>query len=82
MAPGRENGLSKTQASLLDAFCARNYIRLPLTRQHKKSLFVSRFSSSRLFLHYFAKFKTKALLLPQKKAPHGCGVKAKREFSE
>jgi len=44
-APSRDNGLSKPQASLLHAFCARNYIRLPLTRQHKTSVFVSRFTS-------------------------------------
>jgi len=51
MAPGRENGLSKTQASLLDAVCACNYIHSPLTRLHKRSLFVSRFIPSRYFQH-------------------------------
>ena len=49
MAPSRENGLSKPHASMLHAFCACNYIRLPLTRQHKTSVFVSRFSPSRHF---------------------------------
>ena len=43
-APSRDNGLSKTHASMLHAFCACNYIRLPLTRQHKTSVFVSRFT--------------------------------------
>ena len=51
-APSRDNGLSKPQASLLHAFCACNYIRLPLTRQHKTSVFVSRFTPSRRFLKY------------------------------
>ena len=50
-ASSRENGLSKSQARLLHAVCACNYIRLSLTRQHKLSVFVSRFSPSRLFLH-------------------------------
>ena len=39
-------------ASLLHAFCACNYIRLPLSRQHKTSVFVSRFTPSRRFLKY------------------------------
>ncbi|MDY6398678.1 MAG: hypothetical protein SPL22_13240, partial [Treponema sp.] len=43
---------SKPQASLLHVVCACNYIRLPLTRQHKPSVFVSRFTSSRRFLKY------------------------------
>jgi hypothetical protein len=51
-APSRDNGLSKTQASLLHAFCACNNIRLPLARQHKTSVFVSRFTPSRRFLQY------------------------------
>ena len=51
-APSRENGLSKPQASLLHVVCACNYIHLPLTRQHKPSVFVSRFTSSRRFLKY------------------------------
>jgi hypothetical protein len=45
----RENGLSKSHASMLHAVCACNYIRLPLTRQHKLSVFVSRSTSSRHF---------------------------------
>ena len=49
MAPCHENGLSKAHASMLHAFCACNYIRLPLARQHKTSVFVSRFISSRHF---------------------------------
>ena len=49
IAPSRENGLSKPQASLLHAFCACNYIHLPLARQHKTSVFVSRFAPSRYF---------------------------------
>ena len=51
-APSRVNGLSKPQASLLHVVCACNYIRLPLTRQHKPSVFVSRFTPSRRFLKY------------------------------
>ena len=39
-------------ANLLHACCACNYIHLPLTRQHKTSVFVSRFTPSRLFLQY------------------------------
>ena len=49
MAPSRENGLSKSHASMLHAFCACNSIRQPLTRQHKTSVFVSRFAPSRHF---------------------------------
>ena len=49
MAPGRENGLAKAQTRLLHVVCARNYICLPLTRQHKRSVFVSRFAPSRHF---------------------------------
>ena len=45
------NGLSKAQACLLYAVCACNYIHLPLARQHKPSIFVSRFAPSRHFLH-------------------------------
>ncbi len=60
MAPGRENGLSKPRASPLHAFCACNYIRLPLTRQHKKSVFVSRFAPSR---HFYYKIDCNALVL-------------------
>ena len=52
IAPGRANGLSKTQASLLNAVCACNYIHSPLTRQHKQSFFVSRFTPSR---HFYCK---------------------------
>ena len=57
-APSRENGLSKPQASLLHAFCACNFIRLPLTRQHKTSVFVSRFTLSRRFFAISGKIKT------------------------
>ena len=39
-------------ARLLHAVCACNYIHLPLTRQHKLSVFVSRFTPSRRFLKY------------------------------
>ena len=49
MASGRENGLSETHASMLHAFCACNYIRLPLPRQHKTSVSVTRFTPSRHF---------------------------------
>ena len=57
-APSRVNGLSKPQASLLHVVCACNYIRLPLTRQHKPSVFVSRFTSSRRFLKISKNFQT------------------------
>ena len=49
MAPGRKNDLSGPQASLLHAFCACNYIHLPLPRQHKTNVPVSRFTPSRHF---------------------------------
>ena len=49
MASSRENVLSETHASMLHAFCACNYIRLPLTRQHKTSVSVSRFAPLRHF---------------------------------
>ena len=49
MASSRENVLSKPHASMLHAFCACNYIRLPLSRQHKTSVFASRFTP----LHHF-----------------------------
>jgi len=49
MASSHENGLSKAQARLLYAVCACNYLRLPLARQHKPSIFVSRFVPSRHF---------------------------------
>ena len=49
MASSRENGLSESHASMLHAFCACNYIRLPPTRQHKTSVSVSRFSPLRHF---------------------------------
>ena len=49
MASSRENVLSKPHASMLHAFCAFNYIRLPLTRQHKTSVFASRFTPLRHF---------------------------------
>ena len=49
MASSRENVLSKPHASMLHAFCACNYIRLPLSRQHKTSVFASRFTPLRHF---------------------------------
>ena len=49
MAPCRKNDLSGPQASLLHAFCACNYIHLPLPRQHKTNVPVSRFTPSRHF---------------------------------
>ena len=49
MASSRENGLSETHASMLHAFCACNYIHLPLARQHKTSVSVSRFAPLRHF---------------------------------
>ena len=49
MAYSRENVLSKPHASMLHAFCACNYIRLPLSRQHKTSVFASRFTPLRHF---------------------------------
>ena len=49
MASSRENVLSKSHASMLHAFCACNYIRLPLSRQHKTSVFASRFTPLRHF---------------------------------
>ncbi len=81
MAPGRKNGLSKPQTSLLHAVCACNYIKLPLTRQHKQSVFVSRFTPSRHFcriLQFFsmARFQTKkntTVRIAHKKQ-HDCGV--------
>ena len=51
-ASSRGNGLAKPQARLLHAVCACNYIHLPLTRQHKLSAFVSRFTPSLRFLKY------------------------------
>ena len=48
-ASSRGIGLAKPQACLLHAVCACNYIHLPLTRQHKLSAFVSRFTPSRRF---------------------------------
>ena len=51
MAPSHENGLPGPQARLLHAVCACNYIRLPLTRQHKPSVPEIRFVPSRHFLH-------------------------------
>ena len=49
MAPSRENGLSKPHARMLQAICACNFIHLPLARQHKMTVFVSRFAPSRHF---------------------------------
>ena len=49
MAPTRENGLSEPHASMLHAFCACNYIHLPLARQPKTSVSVSRFAPLRHF---------------------------------
>ena len=72
MAPSRKNGLSGAQARLLHAFCACNYIHLPLTRQHKTNVPVSRFTPSRHFqlstftfqLSVYLIFLTKASLKP------------------
>ncbi len=49
MAPSRENSLSEPHASMLHAFCTCNYIYLPLSRQHKTSVSVSRFAPLRHF---------------------------------
>ena len=49
MAPSRENSLSEPHASMLHAFCACNYIHLPLARQPKTSVSVSRFAPLRHF---------------------------------
>ena len=49
MAPSRENSLSEAHASMLHAFCACNYIHLPLARQHKTSVSVSCFALLRHF---------------------------------
>ena len=49
MTPSHENGLSEAHAGMLHALCACNYIRMPLTRQHKASVSVSRFIPSRHF---------------------------------
>ena len=51
MATSHENGLAKSQTRLLYAVCACNYLRLPLARQHKPSIFVSRFAPSRHFFY-------------------------------
>jgi hypothetical protein len=59
MAPGRDNGLSKSQASLLHAVCACNYLHSPLKRRHKRSVFVSRFTPSRHFFIYLIFFRYK-----------------------
>ncbi len=65
MATGRENGLSKTQASLLDAVRACNYLHLPLTRQHKRSLFVSRFRSLSPFFYCKIHIMLFAFFMPE-----------------
>ena len=62
MASSRENGLSEAHASMLHAFCACNYIRLPLTRQHKTSVSVSRFAPLRHF-KYKINYNAEALKL-------------------
>ena len=49
MASSRKNVLSKPHAGMLHGFCACNYIRLPLSRQHKTSVFASRFTPLRHF---------------------------------
>ena len=49
MAKRKKNVLSKPHAGMLHAFCACNYIREPLSRQHKASVFASRFTPSRHF---------------------------------
>ena len=59
MAPGRANGLSKSQASLLNAVCACNYKHSPLTLLHKPSFFVSRFTPSR---HFYCELSTQSFL--------------------
>ena len=69
MASSRENVLSKPHASMLHGFCACNYIRLPLSRQHKTSVFASRFTPFRHF-HYkigYNAFALVKLFLLQKK---------------
>ena len=63
MASSRENGLSETHASMLHAFCACNSIRLPLTRQHKTSVSVSRFAPLRHF-QYKLDYNAEALSSP------------------
>ena len=64
MASSRENGLSETHASMLHAFCACNYIRMPLTRQHKTSVSVSRFATLRHF-QYKINYNAEALFIFQ-----------------
>ena len=74
MASSRENGLAKSQARLLYAVCACNYIHLPLARQHKPSIFVSRFAP---FRHFFtcnrlsggANIRVLSVSNPNNKAP-------------
>ena len=62
--PDRNNASSKPQARLLQTVCACNYLHLPLTRQHKLIVFVSRFTTSRLFFaHLEIRPPTFALLI-------------------
>ena len=63
MASSHENGLSKSQARLLYAVCACNYVRLPLARQHKPSIFVSRFVPSRHFFTLISPWNAFVLFL-------------------
>ena len=63
MASSHENGLSKAQARLLYAVCACNYRRLPLARQHKPSIFVSRFAPSRHFFTLITPWNSFVLFL-------------------
>ena len=65
MASSRENGLSEAHASMLHAFCACNYIRLPPTRQHKTRVSVSRFAPLRHF-QYKINYNAEALTLELK----------------
>ena len=66
MASSRENVLWKPHAGMLHAFCACNYIRLPLSRQHETSVFASRFTPLRHF-QYKISYNAFALKL---KIPH------------
>ncbi len=68
MASSRENVLSKPHASMLHAFCACNYIRLPLSRQHKTSVFASRFTPLR---HFQYKIGYNAFALITQSGPGG-----------
>ena len=74
------NGLSKAQACLLYAVCACNYIHLPLARQHKPSIFVSRFVPSR---HFFTCNQLSGGAFPFENKPQmndGCGLRVQIVF--